>query len=703
MQHHKAKRCKPDMIAHSELQGRHACTAIRCKPDMIAHSELRGQHAPQVDVHGHIPGVAVGDSFGGRGPLAMLGLHCDMMKGIMARVSNGKAQPAYAICLAGGYKDDADSGATFWYTGEGGQKAGMQVKDQSYNSPGNAALLASFDTNTPVRVFRSKAVKKVLGEWCPPGYNYEGLYRVLQHRMVESADGSGFKVIQYEMQGVPGHSVVSHKVEFRWRGRASFQQRQLAEATAKPGRKRSRTSAKAKAIPLPKVLSRAEVEALIQQAAAAGGGSSSSSSSSSSKGRLVTADISGGLEKLPISVWNAVDEDDRILIAYVPAAAAAASTADGSGAAAAAAAADAGPAAVDSAGDGAQPAAAAAAAAGLPAAGDMDVDAAAAAAAAAECTAVDQADATAGSSEVAAAAAAAAAASAAAPAEGDAADDAEMVDAQPKFVYISDYTFDSDPAVQELIQAARKQFQKHYKGICGTKFKGDGKDCENYNEHGQLVYTLVSGHMECESASCKVTGLCKYNHVVSNGIRYPLEVFKVSAEKGWGVRCSCDLPPGAFVCSYIGKVITDEAADALQPGVEDLYLFDLSHYHDAWEGHALNPKETPMNKNLKPLEGQLAEKHLVVDAGSTGNVARFLNHSCDPNCIKQTVFAGQARSQLLYYTSFFTERAVPAGQELTYDYGENYHTKADGAGGRLRFPCQCGAANCTGNIAAADS
>jgi hypothetical protein len=48
------------------------------------------------------------------------------------------------------------------------------------------------------------------------------------------------QVCQYEMQGVPGHSVVSHKVEFRWRNRGSFQQKQLAEATAKPGRKRSR-------------------------------------------------------------------------------------------------------------------------------------------------------------------------------------------------------------------------------------------------------------------------------------------------------------------------------------------------------------------------------------------------------------------------------------------------------------------------------
>jgi hypothetical protein len=50
----------------------------------------------------------------------------------------------------------------------------------------------------------------------------------------------------------------------------------------------------------------------------------------------------------------------------------------------------------------------------------------------------------------------------------------------------------------------------------------------------------------------------QWNHVVSGGIRYPLEVFKVSAEKGWGVRCSIDLPAGAFICCYIGKIVTDE-------------------------------------------------------------------------------------------------------------------------------------------------
>lgn len=36
--------------------------------------------------------------------------------------------PAYAIVLSGGYKDDRDEGSSFWYTGEGGQKAGKQAR-----------------------------------------------------------------------------------------------------------------------------------------------------------------------------------------------------------------------------------------------------------------------------------------------------------------------------------------------------------------------------------------------------------------------------------------------------------------------------------------------------------------------------------------------------------------------------------------------
>jgi hypothetical protein len=41
------------------------------------------------------------------------------------------------------------------------------------------------------------------------------------------------------------------------------------------------------------------------------------------------------------------------------------------------------------------------------------------------------------------------------------------------------------------------------------QFKAADKNNENYNEHGQLVYTSPSGHMECENDKCRATELCK--------------------------------------------------------------------------------------------------------------------------------------------------------------------------------------------------
>lgn len=49
----------------------------------------------------------------------------------------------------------------------------------------------------------------------------------------------------------------------------------------------------------------------------------------------------------------------------------------------------------------------------------------------------------------------------------------------------------------------------------------------------------------------------KHNRVVSQGIQLPLEVFRTSNGRGWGVRCSCDIPVGTFVCDYVGRLLTD--------------------------------------------------------------------------------------------------------------------------------------------------
>jgi len=61
--------------------------------------------------------------------------------------------------------------------------------------------------------------------------------------------------------------------------------------------------------------------------------------------------------------------------------------------------------------------------------------------------------------------------------------------------------------------------------------------------------------MECDEG-CAATVACKYNRQVSQGLCFPLEVFKTRS-KGWGVRCSQDLPAGAVVCRYVGLIMTD--------------------------------------------------------------------------------------------------------------------------------------------------
>ena len=39
-----------------------------------------------------------------------------------------------------------------------------------------------------------------------------------------------------------------------------------------------------------------------------------------------------------------------------------------------------------------------------------------------------------------------------------------------------------------------------------------------------------------------------------------LQVFKTSS-KGWGIRCLNDIPQGAFICIYAGKLLTEEEAN----------------------------------------------------------------------------------------------------------------------------------------------
>jgi uncharacterized protein len=61
----------------------------------------------------------------------------------------------------------------------------------------------------------------------------------------------------------------------------------------------------------------------------------------------------------------------------------------------------------------------------------------------------------------------------------------------------------------------------------------------------------------------------------------------------------------------------------------------------------------------------------VIDAGVGGNIARFINHSCTPNCWFEVV------DRTIWIRA---SRRIRAGEELTYDYATV---------GERTIPCRC--------------
>jgi SET domain-containing protein len=108
---------------------------------------------------------------------------------------------------------------------------------------------------------------------------------------------------------------------------------------------------------------------------------------------------------------------------------------------------------------------------------------------------------------------------------------------------------------------------------------------------------------------------------------------------------------------------------------------------------------TPAVANARYPEDQTERHHtflfaiddaIVIDAAVNGNDARFINHSCAPNC-DAVVEDGRIWIDTL--------RVVQPGEELAYDYAyllTERHTPA----AKRRFPCRCGARTCRGTILA---
>ena len=179
----------------------------------------------------------------------------------------------------------------------------------------------------------------------------------------------------------------------------------------------------------------------------------------------------------------------------------------------------------------------------------------------------------------------------------------------------------------------------------------------------------------CGATSCRGTMLLPHvkpahagavrNSANKQAVKQPSKValFRVRRSKvhGTGVFATRSIAKGTRVIEYVGERISHAEADRRHGDkpLEDNHTFLFT-----------------------------VDSRTVIDAGTGGNAARFINHSCDANCEtvieKKRVYIDAARN-------------IAVGEELGYDYMIE-RDPTDPSNIDEIFACRCGAANCRGTM-----
>lgn len=174
---------------------------------------------------------------------------------------------------------------------------------------------------------------------------------------------------------------------------------------------------------------------------------------------------------------------------------------------------------------------------------------------------------------------------------------------------------------------------------------GDDSDCIN---------RLTS--IECINERCGCGEDCK-NQRFQKRQYAKVDVIRTD-KKGYGLRALEPIQQGTFVYEYIGEVVS-----------EVKFHKRAKYYEDS---------------GFKHFYFMMLQKGEFIDATAKGCLARFCNHSCNPNCYVDKWVVGDKLKM-----GIFTKRSIAAGEEITFDYNvDRYGSEAQ--------PCYCGEANCIG-------
>uniref|UniRef100_A0A672PQZ4 [histone H3]-lysine(4) N-methyltransferase n=1 Tax=Sinocyclocheilus grahami TaxID=75366 RepID=A0A672PQZ4_SINGR len=126
--------------------------------------------------------------------------------------------------------------------------------------------------------------------------------------------------------------------------------------------------------------------------------------------------------------------------------------------------------------------------------------------------------------------------------------------------------------------------------------------------------------------------------------------------QGLGLFAARDIEKQTMVIEYMGDILRAEVAMG---------------------------KELQYKAKNRPAYMFRIDSERVIDATRSGSPARYINHSCSPNCVAEVVTFERGHKIIIS-----AARRIDRGEELCYDY------KLTPVADQSKIPCHCGAANC---------
>ncbi|VDO04496.1 unnamed protein product [Rodentolepis nana] len=162
----------------------------------------------------------------------------------------------------------------------------------------------------------------------------------------------------------------------------------------------------------------------------------------------------------------------------------------------------------------------------------------------------------------------------------------------------------------------------------------------------------VQRRLLAEFQDIETGDLLKFNHLE---FRRKELTFAKSPIHQWGLFALEPISADEMVIEYVGHVVRRCVSELrekqyMQRGIGSSYLFKI-------------------------------DDNLVIDATMYGNNARFINHSCQPNCFAKVITVEGQKKIVIY-----AKRDIQVLEEITYDYKFPYED--------VKVPCQCGAPQC---------